>query len=434
MNKTSIIILTYNNFLYTKECISSIRKYTNKNTYEIIVIDNNSSDETISWLKKQKDLKVIYNKENIGFPKGVNLGIKIAQKENDILLLNNDTIVTCNWLTNLKKCLYSDSSIGAVGPVCNQDENKQGSLLNYSNILEMQQKAIKHNISNADKWEEKVFIIGFCLLIKRKVFDKIKYLDEKYSPGYIEDNDLSIRISNLGYRLILCHDVFIHHYLGTAFRKDLNKFYLILNKNRKYFKRKWHFETVEFDRLKNASLVFIENYKTILDYNCGIGVLMLYLKYRYNSIIDGLEKDYNKRIISSKFGNVYKNLNETDKYDCILIGDELEQVNNPMLFLKHLKKHLNYNGVLIGEIHNFSSIHNLNYLLHDISYEVFKNEKNIFTLNDLKKLLILCGYQDIMIYSWYENKNLNEEKLLNLFNLDFLNYSYYTFKAIKKEN
>lgn len=434
MNKTSIIILTYNNFLYTKECIESIRKYTDKNTYEIKVVDNNSSDETVSWLKMQKDLKIIYNKENIGFPKGVNAGIKKAQKENDILLLNNDTIVTSNWLKNLKKCLYSDSSIGAVGPVCNQDENKQGSLLNYSNALEMQKKAIKHNISNSDKWEEKVFLIGYCLLIKRKVFDKIKYLDEKYSPGYIEDNDLSIKISNLGYRLILCHDVFIHHYLGTAFRKDLNKFYPILNKNRKYFKRKWHFETTEFDRLKNASLVFMENYQTVLDYNCGIGVLMLYLKYRYNSIIYGLEKDYHKRIISSKFGKVYKNLNETAKYDCILIGDELEHNSNPMIFLKKLKKHLNHNGVLIGEIHNFSSVHNLNYLLHDMSYEVFKSKKNIFTLNDLKKLLTLCGYQDIMIYSWYEKKNLNEEKLLNLFNLDFLNYSYYTFKAIKKEN
>ena len=434
MNKTSIIILTYNNFLYTKDCISSIRKYTDKDTYEIIVVDNNSSEETVSWLKKQKDLKIIYNKENIGFPKGVNLGITLACKENDILLLNNDTIVTSNWLNNLKKCLYSEPMIGAVGPICNQDENKQGAFFKYDNILEMQQKALENNISNASKWEEKVFLIGFCLLIKRNVFNKIKYLDEKYSPGYIEDNDLSLKIINLGYRLMLCHDVFIYHYLGTTFRKDLNKFYPILNKNRKYFKRKWHFETIEFDRLKNASLVFIENYQTILDYNCGIGVLMLYLKYRYNSIIDGLEKDYHKRIISSKFGKVYKNLNETNKYDCILIGGQLEQVSNPMLFLKKIKKHLNCNGVLIGEIHNFSSVQNLNYLLHDISYEIFKKQKNFFTLNELKKLLILCGFEDIMIYSWYERKNINEEKLLNLFNLDFLNYSYYTFKAIKKEN
>ena len=433
MNKTSIIILTYNNFLYTKDCIESIRKYTDKNTYEIIVVDNNSSDETIKWLKKQKDLKVKYNQENVGFPKGVNIGVKLAKKENDIMLLNNDTIVTYNWLKNLKKCLYSKDFIGAVGPICNQDENKQGCDFYFNNLAEMQEKAKKNNQSNFQKWEEKVFLIGYCLLIKRKVFNQIKILDENYSPGYIEDNDLALQIVNLGYHLLLCHDVFIFHYLGTAFRKDLNKFYPILNKNRCYFKRKWHFNTIEFDRLKNASLRLMESYKSILDYNCGIGVLMLYLKYRYKSEIYGIEKDCNKRFISQKFGKVFKKLNEADKYDCILIGDELEQVNNPLLFLKKLKKHLNDKGVLIGEIHNFSSVHNLNYLLHNMSYEVFKTQKNIFTLNDLKKILILCGYEDIVVYSWYERKNINEAKLLKIFDYDFLNYSYYTFKAIKKE-
>ena len=430
MNNTSIIILTYNNFLYTKNCISSIRKYTLKDTYEIIVVDNNSSDETVSWLKKQKDLKVIYNKENVGFPKGVNLGVNLANKNNDILLLNNDTIVTSNWLSNLKKCLNSSKDIGAVGPICNQDENKQGCDFTYNDFLEMQQKALENNHSNPNKWEEKVFLIGFCLLIKRSVFDKIKILDEKYSPGYIEDNDLSINIIKLGYRLILCHDVFIHHYLGVAFRKDLEKFYPILNKNRNYFKRKWHFDTLEFDRLKNASLVFMENNHFGLDYNCGIGVLMLYLRYRYQLNIEGLEKSKYKRIISSKFGKVYKNINETKKYEWILIGDELEQVNNPLCFLKKLKKHLKDKGVIIGEIHNFSSVHNLNYLLHD---EVFYKQKNYFTLSDLKKLLVSSGYENIMIYSWYQNKNSDEEKLLNLFNYDHLNYGYYTFKATKKD-
>ena len=101
--KTSIIILSYNNLSLTIDCIESIRKYTDPNTYEIVVVDNNSQDETPNWLRSQDDLIVIFNQENVGFPKGCNIGIEAASKENDILLLNNDTIVTTNWLSNLQK-------------------------------------------------------------------------------------------------------------------------------------------------------------------------------------------------------------------------------------------------------------------------------------------------------------------------------------------
>ncbi len=100
--KTSIVILTYNKLEYTKLCIDSIRKYTKSGTYEIVVVDNNSTDDTREWLKEQKDIKVILNDENLGFPGGCNVGINAAEKENDILLLNNDTIVTPRWLENLK--------------------------------------------------------------------------------------------------------------------------------------------------------------------------------------------------------------------------------------------------------------------------------------------------------------------------------------------
>lgn len=100
--KTSIIILTYNNLSLTIDCIESIRKYTDPNTYEIVVVDNNSQDETPNWLRSQDDLIVIFNQENVGFPKGCNIGIEAASKENDILLLNNDTIVTTNCLVIYK--------------------------------------------------------------------------------------------------------------------------------------------------------------------------------------------------------------------------------------------------------------------------------------------------------------------------------------------
>jgi O-antigen biosynthesis protein len=116
--KTSIIIATYNKFDFTQKCIDSIRQYTTKEDYEIIVVDNDSKDETRNWLKKQKDIITICNESNLGFPKACNQGIDIATGDN-ILLLNNDTIVTENWLSNLLICLHSSDDIGAVGAVTN---------------------------------------------------------------------------------------------------------------------------------------------------------------------------------------------------------------------------------------------------------------------------------------------------------------------------
>lgn len=432
MKKTSIIILTYNQFNYTKTCIESIRKYTKEKTYEIIIVDNNSTDETKEWLKTQKDLKIIYNDENLGFPKGCNQGIEFASVDNDILLLNNDTIVTSNWLENLKICLESDINIGAVGAVCNQNENRQGVSFTYENMEDMQRLAFQNNVSDVNRWEEKVFLIGFCLLIKREVIQKLKQLDEGYSPGYIEDNDLSLRIIQAGYKLMLCHDCFIHHYLGTSFRKDLNKFYPILYKNRDYFYSKWHFNTFAFDEIKSASFPLIEHPLKILELDCGIGVTILSLKYNFKNVeIDGVEKDLNKKKISANFSNIYSSLRELkeDSYDCILIGNLLEKIKNPINFLNKVKKYLKKDGFVVGEIYNAISIHKINTMINNNF--PYHNQKNWFTVQEIKGILEKCGFINFWTYSWYDNLTKEEESLLDILENynQYLKFAYYTFRV-----
>lgn len=434
--KTSIIIVTYNNLNYTKDCIESILKYTDSNTYEIIVIDNNSSNDTKNWLKKQKNIKYILNDKNLGFPKACNQGIEIADKENDILFLNNDTIVTTNWLNNLKTCLYSDYKIGAVGSVSNHNENLQGVDFTYKDFDEMQEQAKINNVSNSSKWEQKNFLIGFCLLIKREVINKIKYMDINYTPGYVDDNDLSIQIINNGYKLMLCHDSFIHHYLGSEFRKDLNKFYKILNRNRNYFKKKWKFETYLFDEIKHCSIYLIEENKdknfSILDLNSGIGTTILKLKYIYkNCSIDGIERNKNKRNISKNFANIYSSISKipnNKKYDYILIGNYLEKINNPNNFIKRIKKHLNPNGYIIGEINNASSYKNIINLLNDES-------NKLYTITDIYKLFNDIGFNEFKEMHWLEETNKDDlNKIINITNINYLQYQicYYSFKFKKK--
>ena len=430
-SKTSIIILTYNNLDKTKDCIESIRKYTDKDSYEIIVVDNNSTDDTKLFLEEQDDIKVIFNEVNMGFPKGCNIGIANSEETYDILLLNNDTIVTKNWLSNLKKCLYSDKKIGAVGAVSNNGANLQGVDFTYNDFDEMQNLALKNNISDVRKWEEKVCLIGYCLLIKREVMDKLKGLDEGYTPGYIEDNDLSLNIIKLGYKLMLCHDSFIHHYLGTSFRKDEDKFNKIILKNRDYFEKKWNFNVFAFDNTKNSSIFLADSPNEVLDYNCGIGTSLLRIKYLFPTAkIIGVEKDNFKRETAKHFGTIVKDLEELNqKFDTIFIGNALESEEKPRYFIHNLKKYLKEDGVIIGEISNIASLKNIMLLLDNEWYYHNFTKQNHFTKKDLQTMFDKEGYKESIIYPFKEN--LDDTLEISEKNKNAINY-YYSFKFIKK--
>lgn len=428
IRKTSIIILTYNNLEYNKNCIESIRKYTKQGTYEIIVVDNDSKDGTREWLKTQNDLKVILNDYNAGFPEGCNIGIALASQAYDILLLNNDTVVTPRWLENLQTCLYSEEHIGAVGAVCNQNENLQGVDVVCGNQDEMMLFAEKNNVSCSSRWEEKIFLIGFCILIKREVMDKIGTLDEIYSPGYVEDNDLSLRIISEGYKLMLCHDAFVYHYLGTAFRKDLKKFYSVLYANRDKFKNKWGFETILFDEIRFDLIKIIDKADknkemNILEIGCGLGVTLLKIKKDFpNTKLYGVEPNekiakitkHVARISTQKIG-VFPLEFPEEHFDYILIGNYLENIDNPEQFLIGLKKYLKKGGYIIGAIQNimhysvFRNILKGNWLYAQ-GDTLKKNNQNFFTLNDITKIFINCGYGNPFIFHWFSSPS-DEEKI-----------------------
>ena len=430
IRKTSIIILTYNNLEYNKNCIASIRKYTEKGNYEIIIVDNNSTDGTREWLKTQKDLKVVQNDYNAGFPKGCNMGIALACEAYDILLLNNDTLVTPRWLQNLQSCLYSKENIGAVGAVCNHSENLQGVDVVCDKLDEMILFADKNNVSCSSRWEEKIFLIGFCILIKREVIDKIGMLDEMYSPGYVEDNDLSLRIISSGYRLMLCHDCFIYHYLGTAFRKDLQKFYPILYANREKFKNKWGFETILFDEIRFDLIRVIDeadSYKemNILEIGCGLGVTLLKIKKDYPNVrLYGLEPNENiakitkhiAQVSTKKIGDFPLDFPE-EHFDYILIGNYLENMDEPEVFLTSLKSYLKKGGYIIGATQNIMHYSVLRNLLNgDWIYSnndnLKKDNKKFFTLNDITRMFTNCGYSSPYIFHWFSVPSEEENKFI----------------------
>ncbi|WP_227551706.1 glycosyltransferase family 2 protein [Metabacillus sediminilitoris] len=240
MSLTSIIILTLNNLEKTKKCLVSIRKYTHQ-PYELIIVDNGSTDGTIQYLKKFPDIKLICNKQNKGFAGGCNQGMKLAKGE-QLLLLNNDTIVSHHWLDNLLKALYISPRIGMVGPLTNSTNPpgvKKPANVNYSNEVQYHQLASRFNQHDPSKWKAMQVLYGFCLLLKREVFDKIGLMDERFTIGTAEDNDFCLRATRAGYTLLLAGDTLVHHDGHASFKRNQINLRRIQSENIQKFVQKW---------------------------------------------------------------------------------------------------------------------------------------------------------------------------------------------------
>ena len=265
--KTSIIILSHNTYAYTRACIESVRRYTAPGSYELIAVDNGSTDGSVPYLLALPYVRCIENYENKGFPAGCNQGMAAAKGE-DILLLNSDTIVTPNWLENLRKALYASPKTGAVGCVTNYAANDQQTdvpkhvidsaesfVKRYMDKREifspeaLESYSLTRNASNPGKWEPRPMLTGFCFLLRKEVYEKIGGFDEVYGMGNFEDNDYSLRILQAGWNLILCKDTFIVHFGSRSFfgvsspeevRKRQLSYLSLLERNRRIFEERWH--------------------------------------------------------------------------------------------------------------------------------------------------------------------------------------------------
>jgi len=236
---TSIIIPTYNQLNLLHMCLNSIMDNTDS-PYELIVIDNASTDGTGEYLRNlsgQVRFRVL--ETNRGFAGAVNVGLMMA-KGRTVVLLNNDTLVTERWLDNMLACLNSDDRIGMVGPVTNYISGDQQIPVPYGDIRELPAFARQNNRPNPSRWRRTDRLVGFCLLFRRELFHRIGYFDEGFEVGNFEDDDFNIRVRMLGKSLVVAEDAFIHHF-GSASMKALgDRFALVNDRNERYFTDKWN--------------------------------------------------------------------------------------------------------------------------------------------------------------------------------------------------
>lgn len=238
----SIVVVAYNNLELTKACLDSIITYSGNTAFEIIVVDNASIDETPAYLKawvtQAANRKIILNVNNRGFAAANNQGLKIAIGDY-FVLLNNDTQVTDGWLRTLINHLLNNQSIGMIGPVTNNIGNEARLKIRFKNADEMYLKAKEYTLKHMGEWFPIKSLAFFCVMIRRKVYEKVGELDEVYGLGFFEDDDYCRRVEQAGWQLACADDVFVYHQLSASFEKMGKERKALFDKNRQIYESKW---------------------------------------------------------------------------------------------------------------------------------------------------------------------------------------------------
>lgn len=223
----SIIIVNYNTLELTDKCIKSIIKYTNNLKYEIILVDNASTDGSVEYFKSIKEITCILAPKNLGFGQANNLGVNKAKGE-FVFFLNSDTLLKENSIKKMIDFFRSNEKklkIGALGCILIDAEGKINGFGNefptckkeiefYKSKLPIlkyfTQNKFINNYSNKHVFFEIDYVIGADLMMKRNIFEKLKGFDKDYFM-YYEESDLQKRMRKLNLKALIYTDTKIIH-------------------------------------------------------------------------------------------------------------------------------------------------------------------------------------------------------------------------------
>jgi GT2 family glycosyltransferase len=229
----------------TRLCLASIQRAAGALPFEVIVVDNASTDGTQAWLRQTAargllPLVVVENAHNAGFAAGNNQAA--ARARGDVLVfLNNDCVVVDGWLEALVAHLDRDPSIGLLGPVTNSGGNGEAQLgTRYADLDGMRAFAGDYARAHAGQVDDVPMLALFCAAMTKERFAAVGGLDERYGRGLFEDDDLALAVRRHGWRVALARDVFVHHYGGASFsRLPPGEYLRLWWNNRRAYERKW---------------------------------------------------------------------------------------------------------------------------------------------------------------------------------------------------
>lgn len=234
-SQLSIVIPSFNVRLVLDACLRSIYRFEISLTYEVIVVDNASNDETVEFLRREHPaVRVVANATNRGFGQAANQGIELAQGEL-ILLLNPDTTVGAGTIDRLANGLLADPHVGVVGPLTRYPDGRIQStrrrfptpLLAMIESTQLQQwfprarpLARYYVLDCPDVRQDVDWLVGACLLVRRAVLQQVGGFDQRFFM-YSEELDWCRRVRQVGWRIVFVPEAELVHHEGRSSEQNV---------------------------------------------------------------------------------------------------------------------------------------------------------------------------------------------------------------------
>jgi GT2 family glycosyltransferase len=240
MPKTDIIIPTFGQEGFTSACFDSISQHTKD--YRLLWVDNGSSKESrdlvMPSFEKSSNRLPIWSENNLGFVEGVNLGLKMSTSVFDtkakyIVIQNNDTVVTKDWLSDMIAAMDTDPRIAVAGPMTSTRGSWQGwqhafkrlDVPPFAGMGARPPEEIQKTLKGAFRTRavDVKMVAFFCTVFRRSVFEELGFLDTRFGAGLGDDDDFCKRVTDAGYKIAFVPGVYVVHNHRTTFKSVYSK-------------------------------------------------------------------------------------------------------------------------------------------------------------------------------------------------------------------
>ncbi|MEA2685887.1 MAG: hypothetical protein QOE93_1082, partial [Actinomycetota bacterium] len=238
----AVVMLTWNALDFTKRCLSALKELTDHPSWRLIVVDNGSVDGTPDWLAGLDWVTLVRNGRNLGFTKGCNIGITATLPGEDVVLMNNDVIVTDRrWLTRLQDSAYADDKRGVVGARLVDGQGMVlhlGALMMPITLMGQQLGGDELDVNQCSTTRDVETVVFAQAYIRRDCLDAVGPLEEELF-AYFEDSDFCLRAIRAGFGVVCEGSVTSVHHQSTSTKENKVDFWTVYGKSRKVFSRKW---------------------------------------------------------------------------------------------------------------------------------------------------------------------------------------------------